>query len=85
MFFKKNTTKPMSRQSRTFRPALEILEERLNPDAMVWEGTPNFHSWDDAANWYDSSTRMANDPTFRETVQGISSELSWDEADQASP
>src|SRR5262245_3941869 len=49
------------------RPLLEVLEDRVVPDALSWTaGTSGF--WDDAANWTDTTNNQHQVPTSNDDV-----------------
>jgi hypothetical protein len=51
----------MMKQQNRFRPRLEALEDRLVPDAMIWENTLGTGKWSDAGNWSQNHVPQTGD------------------------
>ena len=69
--FSGRTGGPGNRPRRTYRPALEELEDRLVPTTCTWTGADNNH-WIDPGNWSQLPVN-GDDLVFPANAQGIDS------------
>ena len=50
---------PRRRRAPTFRPRLEVLEDRVQPSTATWDGGGAISNWSDRFNWVNDVLPVA--------------------------
>src|SRR5438046_1553940 len=65
---KKSASRKVSpRRPRFFRPQLLLLEDRIAPATVHWDGGASTFNWNDATNWENNQKPTANDDAVIDT------------------